>query len=86
MSGAPLALAVSPDGAPVYAARKGGIESIDVAIMQRAGERKLSGTPIELAVTATRAVEVQAGGKVAVLDLATGPAGAARSSSRAPRA
>ena len=29
--------------------------------MQRTGERALSGTPIELAVTATRAIEVQAG-------------------------
>ena len=31
MTGTPLALAVSPDGTKVYAARKGAIETIDVA-------------------------------------------------------
>ena len=72
MSGTPLAVAVSPDGNTVYAARKGAIETIDVPAMIRTGERKLSGTPIALAVTATRAIEVQQGGKVAILDLTTG--------------
>ncbi len=40
--------------------------------MQRTGERKLSGTPIDLVVTGTRAIEVQEGGAVAILDLTTG--------------
>src|SRR3954447_8113365 len=72
MQGTPLAVAVSPDGNTVYAARKGAIETIDVPAMIRTGERALSGTPIALAVTATRAIEVQQGGKVAILDLTTG--------------
>ena len=72
MSGSPLAVAISPDGARVYAARKGAIEVVDMASMARVGERKLAGTPIELVVTDTRAVEVQAGGAVAILDLTTG--------------
>ena len=72
MQGTPLAVAVSPDGNTVYAARKGAIETIDVPAMIRTGERALSGTPIALAVTATRAIEVQQGGKVAIVDLTTG--------------
>ena len=72
MKATPLALAVSPDGNTVYAARKGAIETVDVPAMIRTGERKLAGTPIALVVTATRAVEVQQGGKVAILDLTTG--------------
>ena len=68
----PAALAVSPDGTRVYAARRNGIEVIDPLAITRVGVRKLAGTPLDLAVTPTRAIVVQAGGKVAVLDLATG--------------
>ena len=72
LTGVPAALAVSPDGTRVYAARRNGIEVIDPLAITRVGVRKLAGTPLDLAVTPTRAIVVQAGGKVAVLDLATG--------------
>ena len=65
-------MAVSPDGARVFAARNGAIDFIDTATAQWVGRRQLSGTPLDLAVTASRAVVVQTGGKVAVLNLTTG--------------
>src|SRR4051812_6418112 len=71
LPGAPRALAVSPDGARVYAARRGAIDVLDTAGATLAGSRRLKGTPRDLAVTADRAVLVQRGGRVVVLDLVT---------------
>ena len=72
MPGTPLALAVTADGTQIWAARKGAIDLVDIATVRRIGERKLSGTPIDMAITDDRAVVVQTGGKVAILDLGTG--------------
>ena len=72
LPGTPLALAVTADGTQIWAARKGAIDLVDIATARRIGERKLSGTPIDMAITDDRAVVVQAGGKVAILDLGTG--------------
>ena len=72
LPGTPLALAVTADGTQIWAARKGAIDLVDIATARRIGERKLSGTPVDMAITDDRAVVVQAGGKVAILDLGTG--------------
>ena len=78
----PAALAVSPDGTRVYAARKGGDRDDRRRRRSRASACASSpGTPLDLAVTATRAIVVQAGGKVAVLDLDDRPGSCGGSSS-----
>ena len=69
--GRPLALATSPDGTRVYAARKGAIDVIDTAAQQIVGKRAVAGTPVDMAVTATRAV-VAEGNAVAIVNLQTG--------------
>ena len=70
LSGVPTALAVSADGGRVYAARKNAIEIVDGLAIRKLGQIALAGTPIDIAVTGTRGIVVQAGGKLAVLDLA----------------
>ena len=72
LPGTPLALAVTADGTQIWAARKGALDLVDIATARRIGERKLAGTPVDMAITDDRAVVVQAGGKVAILDLGTG--------------
>ena len=72
LQGVPAAIAVAPDGQRLYSARKSGIEIIDPLGIKHVATLTLSGMPLDLVVTGSRAVVVQAGGKVAILDLTTG--------------